>query len=60
MFLPPEERRPWYPSSEPDDGLSKRGEAVLLWFVALFLLAVLLGPIGGSTLGQALLALLGH
>jgi len=32
----------------------------LLWLVGIFLLAVLLGPIGGSTLGQALLALLGR
>jgi hypothetical protein len=59
MFLPPEERRPWYPA-QPDDGLSRRGEAELLWLVGIFLLAVLLGPIGGSTLGQALLALLGR
>jgi len=59
MFLPPDERKPWYPS-QPDDGLSKRDEAVLLWLVGIFLLAVLLGPIGGSTLGQALVALLGR
>jgi len=59
MFLPPDERKPWYPS-QPDGGLSKRDEAVLLWLVGIFLLAVLLGPIGGSTLGQALVALLGR
>ena len=58
MFLPPDERKTWY-SSQPDDGLSKRGEALLLSLVGIFLLAVLLGPIGGSTLGQALVALLG-
>ena len=58
MFLPPEERQPWYPVP-PDKGLSRRDEAVLLCLVAIFLLAVLLGPIGGSTLGQALVALLG-
>jgi hypothetical protein len=57
MFLPPDERKPWYPPHS-DDGLSKRAEAVLLWLVGMFLLAVLLGPIGGSTLGQALAALL--
>ena len=57
MFLPPDERKPWYPSQQ-HDGLSKRGEAVLLWLVGIFLLAVLLAPIGGSTLGQALVALL--
>ena len=57
MFLPPDERRPWYPS-QPDEGLSQRGEAVLLWLVGIFLMAILLGPIGGSTLGQALVALL--
>ena len=57
MFLAPDERKPWYPS-QPHDGLSKRGEAVLLWLVGIFLLAVLLAPIGGSTLGQALVALL--
>jgi hypothetical protein len=59
MFLPPEDRQPGYPP-QPDEGLSKRGEAVLLWLVGIFLLAVLLGPIGGSTLGQALAALLGR
>ncbi len=59
MFLPPEERQPGYPP-RPDGGLSRRGEAVLLWLVGIFLLAVLLGPIGGSTLGQALAALLGR
>lgn len=59
MFLPPDERQPWYPF-QPDDGLSKRGEAVVLWSVGIFLLAVLLGPIGGSTLVQALFALLGR
>ncbi len=57
MFLPPEERRPCYPF-RPEDGLSKRGEAVLLWLVGIFLLSVLLGPIGGSTIVQSLLALL--
>lgn len=57
MFLPPEERRPWYPI-QPDDGISKRGEAVLLCLIAIFLLSILLGPIGGSTVAQALLALL--
>ena len=57
MFLPPEERRPWYPF-QPEDGLSRRCEAVLLWLVGIFLLSVLLGPVGGSTILQALLAVL--
>jgi hypothetical protein len=55
MFLPPEERRPGYPP-QPEDGLSRRSEAVLLWLIGIFLLSVLLGPIGGSTIVQALLA----
>ena len=58
MFLPPEERQPRYPL-QPDDGPSRRGEAVLLWLVGIFLLSILLAPIGGSTLVQALGALLG-
>jgi len=57
MFLPPEKRRPWYPF-RPDDGISKRGEAVLLCLIGIFLLSMLLGPIGGSTVVPALLALL--
>jgi len=57
MFLPPEERRPGYPF-QPEEGMSRRGEAVLLWLIGIFLVAVLLGPIGGSTVVQALLALL--
>ncbi len=57
MFLPPEERRPWYPP-RPRGGMSRRDEAVLLALVAVFLLSVLLSPIGGSTIVQALLALL--
>ena len=57
MYLPPEERRPWYPF-QPEKRLSRRGELVLLWLVGIFLLAVLLAPIGGSTVVHALLALL--
>jgi hypothetical protein len=38
--------------------MSRRDEAVLLALVAVFLLSVLLSPIGGSTIVQALLALL--
>jgi hypothetical protein len=38
--------------------MSRRGEAVLLLLIVIFLLAVLLGPIGGSTIVQALVALL--
>jgi hypothetical protein len=59
MFLPPEERRPWYPF-QPKDGMSRRCEAVLLCLIGIFLVSVLLAPIGGSTILQALLALLRH
>ena len=40
--------------------MSRRSEAVLLWLVAAFLLAMLLGPVGGGTVVQAVLALLRH
>lgn len=57
MFLPPDQRRPWYPP-RPEGRMSRRGEAVLLWLIVIFLVTVLLGPIGGSTIVQAVVALL--
>lgn len=56
MYLPPEQRKPGYPP-RPRRPLSRRSEAVLLWLIGIFLVSVLLGPIGGSTVIQALLAL---
>ena len=38
--------------------MSKRSEAVSLWLTGVFILSMPLGPIGGSTVAQALLALL--
>ena len=57
MFVPPEQRRSWHPP-QPDGKRSKPGETVLLVLVCLFLLSMLLAPIGGSTLVNALLALI--
>ena len=38
--------------------MSKRSEAASLWLIGVFLLSMPLGPIGGSTVAQALLAFL--
>jgi hypothetical protein len=59
MFVPPEHRRSWHPP-QPEGDKSRRGETVLLVLIGLFLLAMLLAPIGGSGVVQALLALLGR
>lgn len=59
MFVPPEQRRSWYPP-QPERGKSRRGENVLLFLIAAFLLSMLLAPIGGSTVVHALLAVLGR
>jgi hypothetical protein len=56
MFLPPENRRPGYPPA-PDTGLTRRSEALLLALVVLFLLALMLAPIGGASVIDALVAL---
>ena len=57
MFVPPDQRRPWEPPPN-DDGKLKRSENVLLFLIGLFLLSMLLAPIGGSTVVQALLFVL--
>ena len=61
MFVPPEHRQPgpppWRPAP-PRRKLTKRGETVMVWVVCLFLLLMLLAPIGGSTVIQALWFLL--
>ena len=61
MFVPPEDRSPgpppWHPSP-PKRALTKRGEAVMLWLVCLFLLLMLLAPLGGNTVVEALWFLL--
>lgn len=59
VYVPPVERRARHPP-EPESSISKRGEAVLLWLIAVFLLAMLFAPIAGGTLIQALLAVLQH
>jgi hypothetical protein len=59
MYLPPEERKSGQPP-RPRSGPPRRREAVLLWLSGAFLVSVLLGPIGGGTLIQALLAVLPH
>lgn len=38
--------------------MSRRSEVVSLWLIGVFLLSMPLGPIGGSTVAQALIALL--
>ena len=57
MFVPPDQRRSWYPP-RPEDRKPRPGEAVLLFLIVLFLLSMLLAPIGGSSLVEALLALM--
>ncbi len=57
MFVPPEHHQSWYPP-QPDRGKSKRGETVLLVLIGMFLFSMLLAPIGGSTLVEAVVALL--
>lgn len=57
MFVPPEHRRSWYPP-RPEGGKSRRSETILLFLIGMFLLAMVLAPIGGSTVVQAFLALL--
>lgn len=59
VYVPPDERRARHPP-EPEEGTCKRDEAVLLWLLAVFLVAVLFAPIAGATLIQALLAVLRH
>ena len=55
MFVPPEQRGSWSPP-QPEGGKSRRGEAVLMVLIVVFLLSMLLAPIGGSTLVHAILA----
>jgi hypothetical protein len=57
MFVPPEQRGSWYPP-RPDDRKTKRGENVLLILIGVFLFSLLLAPIGGGTVVQAITALL--
>ncbi len=57
MFVPPEQRQPWYPP-QPEREKSRRSENVLLFLIGIFLLSMLLAPIGGSTVLQAFLAVL--
>jgi|GEM_PF-3541046 len=56
MFVPPDQRRSGE-SPPPDSGRSKGSETVLLVLIGLFVASMLLAPIGGSTVVQALLAL---
>jgi hypothetical protein len=61
MFVPPEQwphrPPPWQPRP-PRRELSKRGEVALLWVVGIVLLLMLLAPIGGSTVLEAIWFLL--
>ncbi|RTL45706.1 MAG: hypothetical protein EKK53_04975 [Burkholderiales bacterium] len=61
MFVPPEHRPhgplPWRPP-EHKRRLTRREEAVMLWAVGLFLLTLLLAPLGGSSLVEAIWFLL--
>ena len=59
VYVPPDDRRARHPPG-PEGGISKRSEAVLLWLIAVFLLAMRFAPIAGGTLIQALLAVLQH
>jgi hypothetical protein len=56
MFVPPEQRRSWYPP--PESPKRGRSDTVLLFLIGLFLFSMLLAPIGGNTVVQALVALL--
>lgn len=51
----------WRPSWEPPPRrprLTRRQERIILWFVALDVLLLLIAPIGGATVIQAVAALL--
>lgn len=60
MFVPPEHRQPGPPPWLPPRrrALSKRGETVMLRVVCFCLLVMLLAPIGGSTVIEAVWFLL--
>lgn len=51
----------WRPSWEPPPRrprLTRRQESVILWFIVLNALMLLIAPIGGATVIQAVIALL--
>ena len=56
MFVPPEQR---HPGSSPGDAPPpkpappSRGETIGLWLIGLLLLSIVLAPIGGSSLLEA-------
>ncbi len=57
MFLPPEQRQPGPRPPEPSPrrrALSAREEAVLPWIVCFVVLTMVLAPIGGSSLVNAI------
>ena len=58
MFVPPDQRPSWQPP--PPARPANSGEKVLLVLIAILLLSMLLGPIAGGTLLQALPALWPH
>ncbi len=57
MFVPPEHRQSWHPP-RPAGKQTKGHETVLLLLIGIFLLSMLIAPIAGSTLVDALLALM--
>lgn len=61
MFVPPEQRSPrpgpWHPP-RPRRALSKRAESLVGWIVGGVLVSIALAPIGGSSLIEALWALM--
>ena len=56
MFLPPEQRHPGSSPGDPPppEPASPRGETLGLWLIGLALVSIVLAPLGGSTLLEAL------
>jgi len=57
MFLPPEQRHPGsspWDNPPPKPAPSSRGEAVGLWLIVLLLVSIVMAPIGGSSVLEAL------
>ncbi len=59
MFVPPEQRSAGPKPEDPQAGPPAcRSDSVLLWLIVAFVSAMLLAPIGGSTLVHGLRAVL--
>ena len=61
MFLPPEQRHPGsspWDAPPPKPAPPSRGETLGLWLIGFLLVSIVLAPLGGSTVVEALWHLL--